>query len=104
VAGAARAGKGGYSDLEYALAFTAGSLSSDTPSLTTVHPLQLIEEAIPRVVHDIPVDYIATREQVIETHTSLPRPKGIYWKLLAPEKIETIPALLKMVAHPTDLG
>jgi hypothetical protein len=42
--------------------------------------------------------------KVIETHTSLPRPEGIYWKLLPPEKIEAIPALRKMVAHPTDLG
>jgi 5-formyltetrahydrofolate cyclo-ligase len=104
VAGAARAGKGsGYSDLEHALAFTVGKLSRDTPILTTVHSLQLIEEAIPREVHDIPVDYIATREQVIETHTSLPRPKGIYWKLLPPEKIEAIPALRRMAAHLPDL-
>jgi len=74
----ARVGKGGgYSDLEYALAFTASRLSSDTPILTTVHSLQLIEEATPREVHDIPVDYIVTPEELIETHTSLPRPEGI---------------------------
>lgn len=100
----ARVGKGGYSYLEYALAFAAGELSSDTPILTTVHPLQLIEEAIPREVHDIPVDYIVTPEQVIETHTSLPRPEGIYWKLLPSEKIEAIPAIREMAAHLSDLG
>jgi len=101
----ARVGKGGgYSDLEYALAFAAGKLSSDTPILTTVHPLQLIEEAIPREVHDIPVDYIVTPEEVIETRTSLPRPEGIYWKLLPPEKIEPIPALREMAAHLPGLG
>ena len=101
----ARVGKGGgYSDLEYALAFAAGKLSSDTPILTTVHPLQLIEEAIPRDVHDIPVDYIVTPEHVIETHTSLPRPEGICWKLLPQEKLDAIPALRKMAAHLPDLG
>ena len=103
--GGARVGKGGgYSDLEYALAFAAGRLSSDTPILTTVHFLQLIEEAIPRELHDIPVDYIVTPQEVIETHTSLRRPEGIYWKLLPPEKIEAIPALRKMAAHQTGLA
>jgi 5-formyltetrahydrofolate cyclo-ligase len=101
----ARVGKGGgYSDLEYALAFAAGKLSRDTPILTTVHPLQLVEEAIPREVHDIPVDYIVTSREVIETHTSLPRPEGIYWELLPPEKMEAIPALRNMVAHLSDLA
>jgi 5-formyltetrahydrofolate cyclo-ligase len=96
----ARVGKGGgYSDLEYALAFASGKLSRDTPILTTVHPLQLIEEAIPREVHDIPVDYIVTPLQVVETHTSLRRPEGIYWKLLPPEKVEAIPALGEMTAR-----
>jgi 5-formyltetrahydrofolate cyclo-ligase len=101
----ARVGKGGgYSDLEYALAFAAGKLSSDTPILTTIHSLQIIEEAIPREVHDIPVDYIVTSQEVIETHTSLPRPEGIYWKLLPAERIEAIPALRRMVARRPDLA
>jgi len=102
--GGARVGKGGgYSDLEYALALAAGKLSRDTPILTTVHPLQVVEEAIPREVHDIPVDYIVTPEEVIETHTSLPRPESIYWKLLPPEKIEAIPALRRMAARLPDV-
>lgn len=97
--GGARVGKGGgYSDLEYALALAAGKLSRDTPILTTVHPLQLVEEAIPREVHDIPVNYVVTPEELIETRTSLPRPDGIYWKLLPAEKMEAIPALRKMIA------
>jgi 5-formyltetrahydrofolate cyclo-ligase len=100
-----RVGKGGgYSDLEYALAFAAGRLSSDIPILTTVHSLQLVEEPIPREVHDIPVDYIVTPEEVVETRTSLPRPEGIYWDLLPQEKMEAIPALRRMVARLTDLA
>lgn len=99
----ARVGKGGgYSDLEYALAFAAGKLSRDTPILTTVHSLQLIAETIPREVHDIPVDYMVTPEEVIETRTSLPRPEGIYWKLLPPEKIEAMPALRRIAAGMAD--
>jgi 5-formyltetrahydrofolate cyclo-ligase len=101
----ARIGKsGGYSDLEYALALGAGKLASDTPVLTTVHALQLIDEDIPREVHDIPVDYIVTPQEVIETHTSLPRSEAIYWKLLPPEKLEAIPALRKMAAYLPHLG
>jgi hypothetical protein len=42
--------------------------------------------------------------KVIETHTSLPRPEGIYWKLLPPEKIEAIPALRKMAPDLPDLS
>ena len=103
--GGARVGKGGgYSDLEYALAFATGKLSRDTPILTTVHPLQIVEDAIPREVHDIPVDYIVTPEEVTETHTSLPRPEGIYWDLLPPDKIEAIPALRKIAAHLADFA
>lgn len=90
---------GGYSDLEYALAFAAGKPSSDTPIPTTVHPLRFIEEPMPREVHDIPVDYIVNPQEVNETHTSLSRREGIYRKLLPREKTEAIPALREMAAH-----
>jgi hypothetical protein len=50
------------------------------------------------------VDYIVTPQEVIETHTSLPRPQGIYWKLLPQEKMEAMPALRAMAAHLPDLS
>ncbi|UCH21360.1 MAG: hypothetical protein JSU83_23150 [Deltaproteobacteria bacterium] len=35
---------GGYSDLEYALVKEAGLIKNDTPIVTTVHALQVVED------------------------------------------------------------
>ena len=92
-----RLGKGsGYSDLEYALARKAGLISDATPILTTVHPLQIVDEELPWQPHDIPVDYIVTPDEVIRTVPSRPRPSGILWEFLDEEKIAAIP-LLKQI-------
>jgi 5-formyltetrahydrofolate cyclo-ligase len=57
----ARIGKGGgYSDLEYGLARHVG-LVRKTPVVTTVHDLQVLDEKVPVLVHDIPVDVISLR-------------------------------------------
>ena len=46
--GGARLGKGGaFSDLKYALARTLGLVNEDTPILTTVHPIQVLDDTIP---------------------------------------------------------
>jgi 5-formyltetrahydrofolate cyclo-ligase len=88
----ARIGKGaGYSDLEYGLAREAKLVRPATPIVTTVHDLQVLDEELPLLPHDIPVDFIATPTSVIETHTRLPRPKGIYWEYLSNEQIDAIP-------------
>src|SRR5262249_53332831 len=74
----ARGGKGGgYSDLEYGLAREAGKIGPRTPIITTVHPIQIVDEAIELKPHDIPLDFIITPDEIIECHTSLPRPRGI---------------------------
>jgi 5-formyltetrahydrofolate cyclo-ligase len=90
----ARVGKGGgYSDLEYALGRTFGLINRETPVVTTIHRLQIVDEPIPMVDHDIPVDILITPEEVVETNHTLPRPEGIYWHLLPEEKIASIPVL-----------
>jgi 5-formyltetrahydrofolate cyclo-ligase len=90
----ARIGKGGgYSDLEYGLAREGGLVRQRTPIATTVHDLQVLAEELPVLPHDIPVDYIVTPTTVIETHTKLPRPKGIYWEYLTKDQIDAIPYL-----------
>ena len=90
----ARVGKGGgYSDLEFALLTEQKKISANTPIVTSVHPLQIIDEEIPMTEHDIPLSAIITPAEVIELQSSFSRPKGIYWSMLAQEKIDEIPVL-----------
>jgi len=90
----ARAGKGGgYSDLEFALLMEEGKIELDTPIITSVHPLQIVDEEIPMTEHDIPLNAIVTPTEVIETESRHRRPKGIYWKWLPRTKIADIPLL-----------
>ncbi len=87
---------GGFSDILYALAKQAGLIDDSTPVLTTVHPLQIVENDILMTEHDIPVDYIVSPDTIIETKHSLNKPEGIYWDYLDDEKIEAVPVLKKL--------
>jgi 5-formyltetrahydrofolate cyclo-ligase len=98
----ARIGKGGgYSDLEYGLATEAGLVRRTTAIVTTVHDVQVLDEEFPVLTHDIPVDYVVTPTVVIETHTRLRRPKGIYWEFLTKEQINAIPYLKRLRSSDT---
>jgi 5-formyltetrahydrofolate cyclo-ligase len=60
-----RLGKGtGYSDQEYAILKNSGGLTSETPVITTVHDVQIVEK-IPREEWDVSVDVIVTPTRVI---------------------------------------
>jgi 5-formyltetrahydrofolate cyclo-ligase len=93
----ARLGKGGgFSDLEYALAWEAGLIGPATVTATTVHDVQVLDEGrIPVTDHDFRLDLIVTPERVIRC----PRPPGqesrpgIRWNELTEEKIQSIPLL-----------
>jgi 5-formyltetrahydrofolate cyclo-ligase len=88
-----RVGKGGgYSDLELALLIEAGLIGERTTIVTTVHPLQLLDEELPETQHDFRVDVIVTPDEVIRTGGGN-RPPGILWDHLDDEKIESIPVL-----------
>jgi 5-formyltetrahydrofolate cyclo-ligase len=94
----ARVGKGGgYSDLEFALLAENKRISAKTPIVTSVHALQIVDQDLPMTEHDIPLNAIVTPEEIIEVDPAFPRPKGIYWRMLAEEKIEAIP-ILKIAA------
>jgi 5-formyltetrahydrofolate cyclo-ligase len=96
----ARLGKGGgYSDLECGIAREAGLVTADTPVVTTVHPLQLLPDEIEMLVHDIPLDYVLTPQEVIATGHHYPRPQGICWDLLPDEKLQRIPILKHLQAR-----
>lgn len=89
-----RVGKGGgYSDLEYAI---LRELDLGKPSVvTTVHPLQIVEE-LPLESHDVPIDWVVTPEEIIETSNEFEKPEGIDWSLLSEEDIQNIPILQKL--------
>jgi 5-formyltetrahydrofolate cyclo-ligase len=89
----ARVGKGGgFSDLEFALLVEAGLIGPDTVVATSVHPLQVLEEALPETEHDFRLDLIVAGEEVIACRRSR-RPQGILWEHLDAAKIAAIPAM-----------
>jgi 5-formyltetrahydrofolate cyclo-ligase len=93
----ARVGKGGgYSDLEYAIGRTFGIIGENTPVVTTVHPLQILDIQIPMEIHDIPVDFIITPDEVIETGSKFKKPERIYWEIMNKSFLEKIPILRRM--------
>ena len=90
----ARVGKGGgYSDLEFALLTEEKKLGTKTPIVTSVHPLQIVDDEIPMTEHDIPLTAIVTPSEILEIKAPLARPKKIYWPMLPAEKIALIPSL-----------
>ncbi len=95
-----RIGKGGgFADLEYGLASAAGVVKPGTPVISTIHPMQLLEEDLPWTQHDVPLDIVVTTEAVIRCDSGreeFPRPKGIYWEDLNERKIRSIPLLVKL--------
>ena len=74
---------------------TAGKIREYTPILTTVHPLQIVDDRLPMRGHDIPVDFVVTPLQVIAAPSLHPRPRGVIWDILREDKIAVIPLLRK---------
>jgi 5-formyltetrahydrofolate cyclo-ligase len=92
----AKLGKGGgFSDLEYAIGREFGFISDETPILTTVHTLQIIQEDIPMLEHDVSLDYFITRNGVQKLDKHYAKPDKINWNILG-EKLNKIPILQKM--------
>src|SRR5713226_10761261 len=93
-----RLGKGaGYSDIEVALLQEAGLIGPQTVIVTTVHPLQVVDEALPETEHDFSVDLVVTPDEVIECGPPR-RPGGLYWEHLTEDKIAAIPLLTARAA------
>lgn len=92
----ARLGKGeGFAELEYGMLRYMGAIDDTTLVVTSVHDKQLVDD-IPiekLLVHDVPVDIICTPTRVIFTKTTIPKPQGIYWEKLSPEKLGQIRVL-----------
>ncbi|KNA18625.1 hypothetical protein SOVF_069000 [Spinacia oleracea] len=95
----ARLGKGeGFAELEYGMLRYMGAIDDSTPVVTTVHDQQLVDDipAEKLLIHDVAVDIICTPTQVIFTNTDIPKPQGIYWEKLSPEKLGQIRILREL--------
>ncbi|MBD3205576.1 5-formyltetrahydrofolate cyclo-ligase [Candidatus Bathyarchaeota archaeon] len=93
-----RVGKGGgYSDLEFAILVELGKIRKEIVICTTVHDLQVIDEA-PVSDHDFTVNIISTPNRVVKAEGKWNRPVGILWDILPEEKISQIPILEKLRA------
>ncbi|MCZ7376504.1 5-formyltetrahydrofolate cyclo-ligase [Micromonospora sp. WMMC250] len=95
-----RIGKGaGYSDLELALLTDAGLITENTTIATTVHDLQLIDDALPYDEHDFAVDLAITPTEALAFTPTRPRPAGILAGKLRPEQLRAIPVLAQATRH-----
>jgi len=100
----ARLGKGeGFAELEYGMLRLMGAIDDDTPVVTCIHDCQIVGD-IPSekmLCHDVPVDIICTPTRIIRVHDvqrKLPKPKGIYWEKLSPQKLASIRILQQLKA------
>lgn len=93
-----RTGKGaGFADLELGILRQMGLVQADTPIVTTVHPLQIVDGShLPMMSHDWSLTWIVTPDEVIETIRNRPQPTGLEWEKVRPEQVESIPALQKL--------
>jgi 5-formyltetrahydrofolate cyclo-ligase len=96
----ARLGKGGgFSDLEYALAWKAGLIGPDTVVVTTVHDVQVLPAGdIPVTDHDFRLDLIVTPDEVIECSSGGRTAATIRWDELTEAKIGSIPLLTRLAS------
>ena len=96
----ARVGKGGgYSELEYAILREVDLVDEETPIVTTVHELQLVEDG-PVEEHDFSVDLIATPKRLIKTRGPRHRPRGIIWEKVEERQLNEISLLRGLNRNP----
>ncbi len=93
-----RTGKGaGFADLELGIFREMGLVKPDTPVVTTVHALQVVnDERIVMVAHDSALHWIITPDEVIETRTPYPQPRGVDWDAVQPDQYQNIPFLISL--------
>ena len=90
-----RTGKGaGFADLELAMLREYDLIADDTPIVTTVHGLQLVDAVdLPMQTHDWGLDLIVTPTQCLTTDNHHPKPAGLDWDALQSDQMANIPIL-----------
>ena len=93
-----RTGKGGgFADLELGIFWEMNLVNSNTPIVTTVHSLQVVDDKrVTMAAHDTPLDWIVTPGEVIETNTTYPQPDGVYWDNVQEDQLRDIPFLITL--------
>ena len=78
-----------------------GAVTADTLVVTSVHDCQLSDALAeqPLLLHDLCVDVIVTPTRVIRTTPAKPKPTGIYWELLSPQKLAQVRVLRELKAQ-----
>ena len=100
----ARVGKGeGFAELEWGILSAQGNLDASTcPVVTTCHDCQVVDnpadmpEGWELTQHDVPVDIIVTPTRTIRVSDRAPKPSGIFWELLSPQKLASIKVLRQL--------
>lgn len=95
----ARVGKGeGFAELEWGILSLQGNLdAANTLVVTTVHDEQVVlmpEATLTK--HDVPVDIIVTPTRIIRVPNRKPKPSGVFWDLLSPQKLAQIRVLRQL--------
>ncbi len=94
-----RLGKGeGYAELEYGVLRSISVVDENTPIVTTIHDVQLVDE-LPRDPYDITLDYAATPSKLLYFTNREPRPPGILWDMLKCKQLTEIPILRELAKH-----
>lgn len=93
-----RTGKGaGFADLELGIFREVGTVTDATPICTTVHSVQVVDDdAVVMQGHDSALDWIATEQELIETRTPFPQPKGVAWDVVQQNQLDSIPFLARI--------
>jgi 5-formyltetrahydrofolate cyclo-ligase len=93
-----RLGKGGgFSDLELVIVEALGLIDSSTPVMTTVHELQVLDEPIPMLSHDIVLSHYATPSEAIECSGRSRGALELHAELLNEEQLTSIPLLRRLL-------
>lgn len=121
----ARVGKGeGFAELEWGILTQQGNLDADKVLVvTTVHDSQVFDGGCEPwktllaqsengdddgnnnsnntpfgtlTQHDVPVDIIVTPTRIIRVPNRLPKPSGVFWELLSPQKLAQIRVLQEL--------